>query len=439
MTTSRVFTQTVGDLVKKALRDARIIPVEQPVNAIDYERGIDALNYVVKFWQTQDLNLWLKEEAVLPLNVGQRKYLLGPNGAECADANNFYNTALATAAVSTDTVITVDSTSGMTGAADILTADPTDGVTGWTAINSATLAAGLVITNVGATQGGADYVLATTPGQTYRIRYDYTLGTSSSCIFSVLNGSTVADTATLTSTSSGNELTITAVNDTITFRAQNGSSVAGQTSTVANLQYVDEDSGSRVGIKLDDGTRFWGNVYAVDSATQFTLVSGITGAAAIDNTVYSYTEKLSRPVRMLQLRYASSLTASEIPSNRWSRDEYFDQPDKDSSGTVVQWYYSPQTNDGELYVWQVASSIDSLCRFTYVKPALVYTDQQDTLEPPSEWFMALKWAIAAEVGPSYGLPDNRQVILEAKAQNALDKALAHDNEYSSMYFQPDFN
>lgn len=437
MATSRILLKTAGTLVEEALRDARIIAAEQPINDIDRRRGFDSLNNVVKYWQSQDLNLWLKEEAVLPLNVGQALYLLGPNGAECADANNFFDTSLTAALVTNDLVVTVSDTTGMISAPNTLESDPTQGTTGWTPINNATLAAGLIITNVGATQGGADFSLPATPGETYRVHFTYTLGTSVSCTFSVLNGTTVADTVTLNATGS-TFLTITAINDTITFRAQNDSAIAGQDSTVSNLQYIVQDSGSRVGIELDDGTRFWGDVYTVDSSTQFTMVSGITGAAAINNTVYSYTEKLSRPMRLLNVRYADNLAASEIPTNRWSRQEYFEQPDKRSQGTITQWYYSPQIKDGEFYVWQVANSVNSVARISYVKPALVYSEVEDELEPPSEWYMPLKWAIAEDIAPSYGISGQRLLEIRTMAEDSLEKVLAHDNEYSSLYFQPDY-
>ena len=67
MTTSRVFTKNAGKIIEEALRDSRIIAVQQPVNGSDFERGLDALNNIAKHWQTQDINLWLKEEAILPL------------------------------------------------------------------------------------------------------------------------------------------------------------------------------------------------------------------------------------------------------------------------------------------------------------------------------------------------------------------------------------
>ena len=143
-------------------------------------------------------------------------------------------------------------------------------------------------------------------------------------------------------------------------------------------------------------------------------------------------------MRLTQARYGDTLSSTEVPTNRWAREEYFDQPDKDSSGTVVNWYYSPQLDNGELYVWQVANSIRNVLRFTYMVPSYVYTETTDVLEFPSEFYLPLKWAIAADIGPSYALPDNRQAILEGKAAATLEDALEHDVEYDSMYTQPDF-
>ena len=63
----------------------------------------------------------------------------------------------------------------------------------------------------------------------------------------------------------------------------------------------------------------------------------------------------------------------------------------------------------------------------------------DPLDFPSEWYMPLKWAVAAELGPSRGVSETRQVVLESKAQGALDDVLGFDVERDNMSLQPDFN
>jgi hypothetical protein len=438
-----VFAKTAGKLIEEALRDARLIAVEQPVQDIDNKRGLDSLNNVAKYWQNQDINLWLEDQGVLPLVAGQARYLLGPNGAECANADNFFNTTLGADQVATDTAITVASTTNMVAAPDILLTDPTVSTQDWTAINSATLStsSGLVITNVSSTAGGADYSLAVTPGKTYRVRFGFTLGTSSSVAFSVLNGTTVADTVTLTASAPSTELAITAVNDLIIFRAQNVSTTTGHDSTVSSLNYVDDKTGSKIGFELTDGTRYWDYVLNVNSATTIDITTGLLSGATSGLTVFFYTTKLDRPMRLLRhgCTYSDSISGSEIPVNRWSRSQYLEQADKNSTGTISQFTYRPRLNDGELFVWQVAGSVKNVFRFNYVRPARVYSETTDILDFPSEFYMALKWNVAADIAPSYGLNESRQMVLESKAQTMLEEALGHDTEYDEMILQPDFN
>lgn len=104
----------------------------------------------------------------------------------------------------------------------------------------------------------------------------------------------------------------------------------------------------------------------------------------------------------------------------------------------MAWYYSPQLTDGELFVWQVASNVNQVLRFTYERPILIPTVSTDVLDIPSEWILPLKWALAAELGPEYGVKAERQLIIEARANTFLNQALDHDTEMASMSLQPDF-
>jgi hypothetical protein len=312
MALSYSFTKTAGTIIEEALRDARLIAVEEDVQPVDYQRGLEALNNVVTAWQSQDINLWTKEEAVLFMDLSKRKYSLGPNGDKCADSDTFVHTTLTAAAAIGDTALSVSSTAGMV-------------------------------------------------------------------------------------------------------------------------------AGDFIGIELDDGTRQWTTIGTVNSAVLVTVDDVLTDTAVSGSTVYSYATGIERPMRVLSARFADRISASETPMTKWSRDEYFNQPDKDTAGGADNWYYSPQLGLGELYIWPIAASVKSVLRFTYIKPAPVYSETNDALIFPSEFFVPLKWHLAAELGPSYGTPDNRQVILETKASTALEKALGHDSEMASLYMQPDFS
>lgn len=136
--------------------------------------------------------------------------------------------------------------------------------------------------------------------------------------------------------------------------------------------------------------------------------------------------------------YASSLTGSEIPVVGWSRQEYFNQPDKDSSGTIVNVYYNATLSNGELYAWQVAGNVNNVLRFDYLKPMKVYSNISDEINYSEEYFLPLKWALAAEIGPQYGVKTDRQQYLEEKAAVTLSEAMDNDAEFDSIYLAPDF-
>jgi len=440
VTTSKVYTRTAGEIIAEALRDARIIPSEQPIQAIDYENGLDALNNVSKFWQTKGIHLWLEERAVLPLNPGQQSYLMGPDGDPCGYREGFFETDVGAAAVTGATALTVTSSVGMEAAPDILDSDPTNSTQDWTAtLATLSVSSGLRVTNSGAASGSATYELEAAVGQTYRVRFGFTLGTSVSATVSVLNGATVEDSVLLSASDATNELVITASVDPIVFKIANTSTTINQYSTVYDLQYVDDETGSRIGVELDDATMQWTYVLNVNSTTSIDLTDALTDDAAEDNQIFSFTDQIDRPLRLSNFMFSAQPGASGVPVNKWSRQEYMQQPQKDAEGTVVNWYYNPTLDVGRLYVWQTANNIQNTLEFDVRKPLSVYTDISDTLDFPSEYFLALKDAIAADLGPSYGVKESRQAVLEQKAAASFESTIDNDNEISSMMITPDYS
>lgn len=440
MPISRIYKRTAGQLIEEALRDARIIPAEQPVNAIDYENGLNALNNVSKALQAEGTHLWLLERAILPLNPGQKHYSLGPDGAPCGYECDFYDTKVSEDMTVPGGVLKVSSTDGFEAPTGILYTSPVLSTADWNAINAASLSAsgGLVVANTGATAGGAEYTLPATRGNSYRVHFDYTKGTSAGCTFSLVAGGIIADTVTLTSSDSG-YLEITAELDSFVFRVQNTSAVAAQTSTVAALQYADVETGSKVGIQLDSGVRLWTYLVEVVSDTELLLKDDVTSEVSSGNTVYAINQQIDRPLQLFNATYASASCNSEIPVNRWSRQEYTQQPDKNSRGSVVNWYYNPTLDDGKLYVWQVANNVNNVMRFDVRKPIAVYDNAGDVVDFPDEYYMYFKWAVAADLGPGYGVKDNRQILLEQKAQKFLELALGNDNELDSVFIAPSYH
>lgn len=311
MTTTPVLTTTANEIVEAALRLIGEIDANQPIESEQANDGLQALNFLVKSYQSQGLHLWTKVEAILFTDVGKKSYFLGPGGDECCNEDDFVNTQLSVAGVALDQTISVDSSALMT-------------------------------------------------------------------------------------------------------------------------------LGDVIGVRLDDGTRQWTTILSIPSTTSVKLTTALTGAAAIDNSVFTFTSLIPRPMRILQLRRDKiGNTDDEIESLKWSRDEYFAQPNKSSQGDLVNWYYTPELTKGRLYVWQTSNDADKVARFTYSRPIDVTNDTADAPDFPSEWFRMLKYNLAVEVAPEYKVPINRLEKLELKANELLEDALGYDVEDDSMSLQPD--
>ena len=194
-----------------------------------------------------------------------------------------------------------------------------------------------------------------------------------------------------------------------------------------------------IGIELDDNTRHWTTILTVDSATQVTVNVALPSASKIGSTAFTYTTIIQRPQRILSYRRKTFAQDNEIPVISWSRQEYFNQVNKSSQGTVVNCYYSPQLTDGRVYVWQTASNVNDLLLFTFERQIEDILIGDDTLDFPVEWLEAIIYNVAARLGDDYDANPMKMQSINAKAIAFLDDILGWDEEMESLNLQPDFN
>ena len=197
-------------------------------------------------------------------------------------------------------------------------------------------------------------------------------------------------------------------------------------------------AGDFVGVRLDDGTRFWTTILTVDSSVQITLTAGLPSAAAANSTVFTYTTIIQRPLRISSSRRKTHGSDNEIQVYSWSRNEYFNQVNKAGTGTVVNAYYSPLLTNGRYYVWQTASSANDYVRITFERPIEIVTDAAQTLDIPSEWYETIIYNLAARLTDSYTVPPQKQQTITFHADQLLEASLGWDEEMESLNFQPDF-
>ena len=194
-------------------------------------------------------------------------------------------------------------------------------------------------------------------------------------------------------------------------------------------------TGDFIGVELADGTRQW-TTLTVTGATTLTLAAALTGDIDDLSSIYTYTTATDQPVRIDSVRYADTYTSDEISTSMVARDEYFNQPSKTTSGAVNTWYFQRNLDFGHLYVWPIADNCKRLLRITFIKPQYIPEDQSEDVLIPPEWYVALKFKLAADLAMSYGVDANRQMMLEQKAAIYLQKAISSDDDGASFQFTP---
>lgn len=193
------------------------------------------------------------------------------------------------------------------------------------------------------------------------------------------------------------------------------------------------------GIELDTNIRHWTTIVSVDSPTQITITTGLPSASKSGSSVFTFTNLVQRPNRVLSCRRKTFDQENEIPVITWSRQQYFDQVNKLSQGTVVNCYYSPQLDDGRMYVWQTASSVNDLLRFTFERPLEDILIGDDNLDFPTEWIETIIYNLAARLSDDYDVPPVKLQSVNAKAVQFLDDLLGWDEEMTELNLQPDFD
>jgi alpha-tubulin suppressor-like RCC1 family protein len=234
-------------------------------------------------------------------------------------------------------------------------------------------------------------------------------------------------------------LEFTATQTEMSFRLSNVLSAATASVAISSLNFICLSDGDFIGIKQDDNTRHWTTIVEVVDDTTLEIDTGMVSAVTSGAQVFTFTDLIERPMRIYNERTETIGQNNEIPSYKWSRQEYMQQTIKDSQGTVIQMYYNPELGNGRLYVWQTAADCNQVVNFTFDRPLQVSDDQLDSPDFPSEWFEALKWNLAVQLLSGYAVDQNTAQLVMANAQSSLEEALDFDEETGSLYVQPRYD
>lgn len=217
---------------------------------------------------------------------------------------------------------------------------------------------------------------------------------------------------------------------TLSAAAANGATSISVTSST-NITISDN-----IGVLLDDGSLFWTTVSNKVSTT-ITLASGLTDSAASGNTVFDYTTKILRPLRISDMRRYNILSAIETPMVRMARLDYRDLPNKANTGTPTSFFYDPlggAVTYGLIYIWPIPVAVVDTVKFTWLRQIQDFNAASDTPDLPQEWINALVWNLSVQLAPEFDVPPPRFQILSAMAAQSLDRVTGWDREPESTYF-----
>jgi len=188
-----------------------------------------------------------------------------------------------------------------------------------------------------------------------------------------------------------------------------------------------------IGVELDDGTIQWTTVNGAPSGDTVTLTDALTDGVAIDNHVYVYSDKIQRPMDVLEGRRIDA-DGNSIPLLQVSRQEYLALPTKNSSGVPSQYYYDPQLTNGALYIWPTCSDVQTTLELTIKKPISDFDASTDTGEFPVEWLDMIVNNLAVRIGIKLRLSPSKE--LKELADKGKFMAQTFDAEMTSTFFQP---
>lgn len=196
-----------------------------------------------------------------------------------------------------------------------------------------------------------------------------------------------------------------------------------------------------VGVVVDDGTISWSRQSGAAFGTTITLATALSDSATSGSAVYVYEEDIGRPLRVVSgRRYffsGSPSTGISTQMMAFARIDYRNQPNKETPGTITQYFYDPRggaNTQGIMYVWPAPPDVTNAMKFTWWRPVQDFDAAADTPDLPQEWLDALVWNLAYKMAPEYDCPPQRYAMLKEQAAASLDLVMGWDREPESYLF-----
>jgi len=197
-------------------------------------------------------------------------------------------------------------------------------------------------------------------------------------------------------------------------------------------------AGDKFGVMLSTNVLFWSTVSSIVGQT-VTIANALPVAVNSGAQTYDYTNRIIRPLRIIDARRYYIPSTIETPLMLISRLDYRELPNKSNQGVVTQLFYDPQLSTGSAWIWPAPPDSLSRINFTWMEPIFNFNTAADQPDFPVEWYNCLVWNLAKEVMLEYDVPVQRAQMIALRAKESLDLVSGFDREPESYFFGVDFD
>jgi hypothetical protein len=221
--------------------------------------------------------------------------------------------------------------------------------------------------------------------------------------------------------------------------------MGGNAATLTSTAGV--NAGDTIGFNISGAPNYVTTVSAV--AGDVVTITGTMPVAAPSGTVvFDYPIAMPRPLRVYGGRRFLLSSQQDTPMIEMARLDYQNQPAKTSTGIITQYFFDPQTAGKSVgayasnnatalvYLWPSPQDNTYAFRFSAQRPMQDISNLANLPDLPREWNAAIKWNLAVELAPEYGVPsqtDTMQVIT-SRAGYWFNLVSSWDKEPQSILF-----
>ena len=147
-----------------------------------------------------------------------------------------------------------------------------------------------------------------------------------------------------------------------------------------------------------------------------------------------------KPLKITQAYNHNNSSKVDVPMRGLTRQEYNLLGNKTSTGNPIQYFYDPQRDYGDLYVFPVPSTVEqaaNVITIYYQRPFEDFDASTDTPDFPQEWYDAVMYGLACRLAPEYGVAMTDRKLLWQEMTIIKQDALNFGLEEGSLYFQVD--